>query len=235
MTCFSNEAHSMVKDCKQLVQTMPNRNPYEYPPELLSLQGKKRIFQLHFDPESIKERQVFILDTCWDDMPLLTSASAVTSECGMDSSTTNASQTITALTKFEASATPKNKEIHTIPQAMEPTKLQQTAVTPPTEQPQTTSGTLQIKEVQSTTQAKEGTKTPVQMDVTSDIATPESEPAETLELQQSHATPPTEQTSLPKTSKTAKEPAKKTARRRLLTETADEATTATPKKSKKED
>ena len=64
MKCFSNEANSMVKDCKELLESIPNQDSYEYPTELLSLQGTKKIFQIHFDPESTKDNQGFILDTC---------------------------------------------------------------------------------------------------------------------------------------------------------------------------
>lgn len=80
MTCFSNEANSLVKDCKELLQTIPNPNPHDYPAELLSLQGKTKNFQLHFDPESTKDRRIFILDTCWDNTPLLTSAATAVAE-----------------------------------------------------------------------------------------------------------------------------------------------------------
>lgn len=76
MTCFSNEANSMVTDCKELLKTIPDQSSYEYPAEILSLQGKRKIFQLHFDLDSTKEKQIFILDTCWDAMPLLTSTDA---------------------------------------------------------------------------------------------------------------------------------------------------------------
>lgn len=84
----------MLKDCKELVESMPEQNSYEYPKELLSLQGKQKIFQLHFDPESTKERKIFILDTCWDDTPLLTSGSAIGSESTVESTaaTMSASQ-----------------------------------------------------------------------------------------------------------------------------------------------
>lgn len=80
MTCFSNEANSLVKDCKELLQAMPDQSPYDYPTELLSLQGKEKIFQLHFDPESTKEKQLFILDTCWDNTPSITERLATDAE-----------------------------------------------------------------------------------------------------------------------------------------------------------
>jgi hypothetical protein len=72
MTCFSTEANSLLKDCKELVHATGITDPYDYPQEILDLQGKKKIFQLHFDPDSTKENRIFILDTCWDDTPLVT-------------------------------------------------------------------------------------------------------------------------------------------------------------------
>ena len=66
VTCFSNEADSMIKDCKELVQATDNRDPYDYPEELLALEGKKRVFQIHFDPDCTKEKPHFILDTSWE-------------------------------------------------------------------------------------------------------------------------------------------------------------------------
>ena len=76
----------MIKDCKELLQNIPNPDPYDYPPELLSLQGKRKIFQLHYDPESTKDKQVFILDTCWDDVPLMISAVSSLPESAASSS-----------------------------------------------------------------------------------------------------------------------------------------------------
>ena len=70
MTCFSNEANSLLKDCKQLLQSQADQDPYAYPAKILGLEGTTKIFQLHYDLESTKEKQIFVLDTCWDDLPL---------------------------------------------------------------------------------------------------------------------------------------------------------------------
>ena len=99
MTCFSNEANSLVRDCKELLQTIPASDPYEYPPELLSLQGKRKIFQLHFDPESTHDTKIFILDTCWDDTPLPPSDLAVTTESSTASSIEKTLQPMATATK----------------------------------------------------------------------------------------------------------------------------------------
>ena len=78
----------MVKDCKELLRTMSKQDSYDYPKELLSLQGMKKIFQLHFDPDSTKENRIFILDTCWDATPLLLSGNANIGQSSIDSTET---------------------------------------------------------------------------------------------------------------------------------------------------
>ena len=105
MTCFSDEANSLIKDCKEIVRTMPNQNFSEYPTELLSLQGKKKIFQLHFDRESTKENRVFILDTCWDAMPVLTLPTSDTTEASVNALAKNTENQPLPLTKVEPTAT----------------------------------------------------------------------------------------------------------------------------------
>jgi hypothetical protein len=96
----------MVKDCKELLKTIPNQSSYEYPTEILSLQGKRKIFQLHFDPDSTKEKQIFILDTCWDTTPLLTSADATIVEPSIGSPKTVALTTDEPSPAIPADATP---------------------------------------------------------------------------------------------------------------------------------
>jgi hypothetical protein len=70
MTCFSDEAHSIVKNCKELIQALTNADPSKYPSELLALEGKTKIFQVHFAPESTKQNQLLILDNAWDNTPV---------------------------------------------------------------------------------------------------------------------------------------------------------------------
>ena len=72
LTCFSNEANSMVKDCNDIIRSLQDKDRYKYPEELLALEGKKKIFQLHFASDSTKQKPVFFLDTAWDNTPLLT-------------------------------------------------------------------------------------------------------------------------------------------------------------------
>jgi hypothetical protein len=82
-----------------------NQNSSEYPNELPSLQGKKKIFQLHFDPESTKEQRIFVLDTCWDTTPLFTSGTSNTNETSISSSTEVTPKMITAVPIAEPSGT----------------------------------------------------------------------------------------------------------------------------------
>lgn len=85
---------------------MPEPDPYNFPPELLSLQGKAKKFQLHYDPDCTKDRQVFILDTCWDDIPLLVSNVSALPESNASSSSHTTPQTASAETKDDTPATP---------------------------------------------------------------------------------------------------------------------------------
>ena len=76
----------MVTNCNDIIQCLQDKNPYLYPPEILALEGQRKIFQLHFAPESTKERRVFFLDTTWDDTPLLIEGTGTTTEAIAQSS-----------------------------------------------------------------------------------------------------------------------------------------------------
>ena len=134
MTCFSNEANSLVKDCKELLQTIPNPDSRQYPAELLSLQGKRKNFQLHFDPECTKNEQVFILDTCWNETPLLISDAPTLPESSIESSKHKTDATIET---DPVTATPTNTPPKTITAKVE---------TPDTFQPKETDSTPPPKE-----------------------------------------------------------------------------------------
>lgn len=88
---------------------MPEPDPYNFPPELLSLQGKAKNFQLHYDPDCTKDRQVFILDTCWDDIPLLVSNVSALPESNASSSSQTTPPTTSAQTKGDTATTPMNE------------------------------------------------------------------------------------------------------------------------------
>lgn len=142
----------MVKDCKELLDTIPNPDSHQYPAKLLSLQGKRKIFQLHFDPECTKNEQVFILDTCWDETPLLISDAPTLPESSVDSSKHETDATIetdpitattantpekTITAKFETPDTFQPKETDTTPPPKEtplyetPEATAKTTTTPP--------------------------------------------------------------------------------------------------------
>ncbi|GKB15919.1 DNA helicase [Tanacetum coccineum] len=74
LTCFSNEANSLVKDCTELLNELPDKNPYQLPLALKELEGTTHTFQFHFDINSTLKRKVFILDTVFTNIvpPLLT-------------------------------------------------------------------------------------------------------------------------------------------------------------------
>lgn len=74
LKCFSNEVHSIVADCNEVMQRLKDKDPYKVPPELAALEGKTYIFQLHYGSESTKEERVFIFDKAWDITPSIASA-----------------------------------------------------------------------------------------------------------------------------------------------------------------
>ena len=118
---------------------MPAPDPYDYPAELLALQGKTKIFQLHFDPESTKDKQVFILDTCWDDIPLLPSNVAALPESAAGSSVQKTLPPIATQIKSETAraplpepSTPSTEKV-TTPDTFEPSEADNTP--PPKETP----------------------------------------------------------------------------------------------------
>ena len=71
LTYFSDEAHSIVANCTEVIQKSEEVNPYKVPPELAALEKKTCIFQLHYGSDSTKEQRFFFLDKAWDTTPLL--------------------------------------------------------------------------------------------------------------------------------------------------------------------
>ena len=150
MKCFSNEANSLVKDCKELLASIPNQDSYEYPTELLSLQGTKKIFQIHYDPESTQDNQGFILDTCWDDAPLLITNVASVAESSINTMPTGTPVAETSKPKTEmegTTITPMNtpsKPSTANPETPDTFEPEETDTTPPPKQTPTV-GTSQAK------------------------------------------------------------------------------------------
>lgn len=74
LKCFSNEVHSIVTDCNEVMQKLEDKDPYKVPPELTALEGKTYIFQLHYGSDSTKEEKIFVFDKAWDITPAIASA-----------------------------------------------------------------------------------------------------------------------------------------------------------------
>ncbi|GJS83511.1 DNA helicase [Tanacetum coccineum] len=66
VTCFSNQANALVKDCNELLTELSTRNPYELPSILKDLEGTARIFQFHFEINSTSKRKDFVLDKVFE-------------------------------------------------------------------------------------------------------------------------------------------------------------------------
>lgn len=71
LTCFSNEAHSMVTQCNKVVSEQGYTDPYTLPAVLTALEGTIHLFQLHFATESTKNNPLYILDTVMETGPHL--------------------------------------------------------------------------------------------------------------------------------------------------------------------
>lgn len=83
LKCFSNEVHSIVTDCNEVMQNLADKDPYKVPPELTTLEGRTYIFQLHHGSESTKEERIFVFDKAWDITPSIAPApetAAITTE-----------------------------------------------------------------------------------------------------------------------------------------------------------
>ncbi|GJX26467.1 DNA helicase [Tanacetum coccineum] len=49
VTCFSNQANSLIRDCNELLAELSNKDPYQLPSTLRDLECTAHIFQFHFD------------------------------------------------------------------------------------------------------------------------------------------------------------------------------------------
>ncbi|GKA16860.1 hypothetical protein Tco_0696697 [Tanacetum coccineum] len=67
LTCFSNQANSLTRDCTEVLADLPDKNPYQLPPNLKSLEGTSHIFQFHFDSTSTSRKIFFVLDKVFKD------------------------------------------------------------------------------------------------------------------------------------------------------------------------
>ncbi|GKD19939.1 DNA helicase, partial [Tanacetum coccineum] len=62
MTCFSDQANALIRDCNDILAELPNKNPYELPSALTNLEGTTHVFQFHFDSGSTSRRRDLVLD-----------------------------------------------------------------------------------------------------------------------------------------------------------------------------
>ena len=106
VTCFSDQAHSIVDNCNEIARKLQDKNAYKLPPELAALQGKTYIFQLHYGSESTKDNKLFFLDQAWDTTPALAATPATDSAdppTGIPLQTTSTTGTNTPVTDVEKS------------------------------------------------------------------------------------------------------------------------------------
>ncbi|GJX42382.1 DNA helicase, partial [Tanacetum coccineum] len=67
LMCFSNQANSLTRDCNEVLAELPDKNAYQLPPNLKSLEGTSHIFQFHFDSTSTSRKIDFVLDRVFKD------------------------------------------------------------------------------------------------------------------------------------------------------------------------
>ncbi|GKF94565.1 hypothetical protein Tco_0284265, partial [Tanacetum coccineum] len=62
VTCFSNQANSLIIDCNELLAELSNKDPNQLPSTLRDLEGTAHIFQFYLDAGSTSNRRDFVLD-----------------------------------------------------------------------------------------------------------------------------------------------------------------------------
>ncbi|GKE37484.1 hypothetical protein Tco_1460889 [Tanacetum coccineum] len=70
ITCFSNQANSLIKDVHELLAEISDKKPYHLPQSLKQLEGSTHTFQFYFDIMSTSRRPDFVLDTVFPNIPL---------------------------------------------------------------------------------------------------------------------------------------------------------------------
>lgn len=71
MTCFSPSAHTLLPPCDEVVNYIPEPNPYILPPVIRDLLNTTHVFQLHLGTGSRRGYPRFVLDNATDSLPPL--------------------------------------------------------------------------------------------------------------------------------------------------------------------
>ncbi|GJZ83397.1 DNA helicase [Tanacetum coccineum] len=78
ITCFSDQANTLTRDCNEVLAETMNKDPYTLPPSLKELEGTTHTFQFHFDTGSTAKRPDFILDIVFKNPTLALPAPVLT-------------------------------------------------------------------------------------------------------------------------------------------------------------
>ncbi|GKA11744.1 hypothetical protein Tco_0691290 [Tanacetum coccineum] len=70
ITCFSDQANSLTRDCNEILAKLADKNPFHLPPSLIKLEGTTHTFQFHFHTGITSRRPDFALDTVFRNPPL---------------------------------------------------------------------------------------------------------------------------------------------------------------------
>ncbi|GKA68952.1 hypothetical protein Tco_0775016, partial [Tanacetum coccineum] len=62
MTCCSDQANSLTRDCNELLAEITDKDPYRLPSSLKDLEGTTHTFRFHFDTRSTSNGPDFVLE-----------------------------------------------------------------------------------------------------------------------------------------------------------------------------
>ncbi|GJT40020.1 DNA helicase [Tanacetum coccineum] len=86
ITCFSDQANSLTRDCNDVLAELSDNDPYHLPMSLKELEGTTHTFQFYFDTGSTDKRPDFVSDTVFKPptplLPPSISIQSVTPESG---------------------------------------------------------------------------------------------------------------------------------------------------------
>ncbi|GKA35542.1 DNA helicase [Tanacetum coccineum] len=78
ITCFSEQANTLTRDCDEVLAEISNKDQYTLPPSIKELEGTTHTFQFHFDIGITARRPNFILDEVFKNPTLALPAPTLT-------------------------------------------------------------------------------------------------------------------------------------------------------------
>ncbi|GJV95745.1 hypothetical protein Tco_1547322 [Tanacetum coccineum] len=139
ITCFSDQANTLTRDCNEVLAETINKDPYTLPPSLEELEGTTHTFQFHFDTGSTAKRPDFILETVFKN-PTLALPAPVPTETPEPQTTIKRKETLLQdLTEVDANKTNPTETTtsqQTNPQSSIPTSPKSACTESETQEPE---------------------------------------------------------------------------------------------------